>query len=583
MKRISFMLGLVLLGLTTTFVSCDKDDKKEIEKPVYKEIKVDKSSLTLSVGNSETLEITEGNGGYKVTSSDESKATASIKNNTQVVVEAKKSGEVTLMITDAQSKQASVKVVVFESIALDSKTVIAKKGTQKTVTIQSGSGAYSVDSKDKTIATATLSGTTSVVISAVSNGNTTIVVTDTKTNKTEEIAVTVSELSIGKNAVELKVGVTENVAITSGSGTYGVSSDKENVASAEILNGEVKISAKAAGTATITLTDEQTAEVQEISVKVMEELRMEKQELSVKNKDHGIINILGADNANGDYQFEISSEPAGVVEVKTQWFDAALGHHLKVTGLKPGEATVSVKDKQTNQVATFKVVVTLADFFLPKTQVELVVSASETINIQGNGQYEVNVTDNSVVTTSLNGGALTIEAVAAGSTNITIKDVLKDETKTIAVTITSPFTIDADGNLTKVDPSVIVANFVIPENVKKIGARVIFNADKNKETIESVTMENVEVIEPFNFASQKKLTKVILGDKIKSIGNLAFASSVKLSEVKIKAQTPPTLGMNVFANISETKVLKVPTGTKAAYEASNWGKFFKSNEIIEEN
>ncbi|ATA89415.1 hypothetical protein CGC58_06550 [Capnocytophaga stomatis] len=583
MKKISFMLGLVLLGLTTTFVSCDKDDKKEIEKPVYKEIKVDKSSLTLSVGNSEILEITEGNGGYKVTSSDESKATASIKNNTQVVVEAKKSGEVTLMITDAQSKQASVKVVVFESIALDSKTVIAKKGTQKTVTIQSGSGAYSVDSKDKTIATATLSGTTSVVISAVSNGNTTIVVTDTKTNKTEEIAVTVSELSIGKNAVELKVGVTENVAITSGSGTYGISSDKENVASAEILNGEVKISAKAAGTATITLTDEQTAEVQEISVKVMEELRMEKQELSVKNKDHEIINILGADNANGDYQFEISTQPADVVEVKSQWFDATQGHHLKVTGLKPGEATVTVKDKQTNQVTTFRVTVEKADFSLPQTALSLYAGERTTVTIAGNGQYEVNSGNSSVATATESNGVLTIVAVGEGSTNITVKDILKNETKNIAVTVTvkSLFTIDENGVLTAVDPSAIVAEMVIPKNVKKIKYQLFYN--HNRDIIESVTMEGIEEIGSFDFALQKKLTKVILGDKVKSIGNIAFASSTKLSEVKIKAQIPPTLKGNPFGNISKTKVLKVPIGTKETYHASDWGKFFKSEEIIEEN
>lgn len=577
------MLGLVFLGLTTTFVSCDKDDKKEIEKPAYKEIKIDKNSLTLSIGNSETLEITEGNGGYKVTSSDDSKVSASVKNNTQIVVEGKKSGEVTLTVTDAQNKQASVKVVVFESIALDSKTVIAKKGTQKTVAIQSGSGTYSVDSKDKTIATATLSGTTSVVISAVSNGNTTIVVTDTKTNKTEEIAVTVSELSVAKNAVELKVGATENVAITSGSGTYEISSDKENVASAEIINGEVKVSAKAAGTATITLTDGQTDETQEISVKVMEELRMEKETLSVKNKDHEVINILGVDNTNGDYQFEISTQPADVVEVKSQWFDATQGHHLKVTGLKPGEATVTVKDKQTNQVVTFKVVVTPADFFLPKTEVSLVVPASETINIQGNGQYEVISENESIAKATENNGVLTIVTVSEGSTNINVKDIIKNETKTIAVTVTvkSSFTVEANGTLTAVDPSAIVAEMVIPKNVKKIKYQLFYN--HNRDIIESVTMEGIEEIGSFDFALQKKLTKVILGDKVKSIGNIAFASSTKLSEVKIKAQIPPTLKGNPFGNISKTKVLKVPIGTKETYHASDWGKFFKSEEIIEEN
>ncbi|MDT9500565.1 leucine-rich repeat domain-containing protein [Capnocytophaga canimorsus] len=574
MRKIGLILGLLCFGLVA-MVSCNKDDNKQVEVPA-KEIKIGKDAVNVLVGETQVIDITDGNGAYKVKSSDENKAVASVKGEKQIAVEGKSAGEVTLTITDSKQKQVSVKVNVFQSIALETKAIILKKGAEKSIAINSGSGAYKVESKDEAIATAKIVGTNSIVVSAVSKGNTTIVVTDTQTNKTEEISVIISELTLQKENIQLKINDSENVTIT-GSGEYSISSSKEGVIKAEIINNELRITAVASGEVVVTITDNQTSENKEITIVVMEELRMEKSELTVTNGDFEIINILGGDNANGNYEFEITATPADVVNVEPQWYDATQGHHLKVTGLKPGETTVTVKDKQTQQVTTFKVTVNLSEFSIPRTTLELSAGTSTTINIKGNGKYEVSSANSSIATAEESNGVLTITAVGSGSTEITVKDVLKDETKIVSVVVKSSFTVDTNGVLTAVEPSAIVANLVIPENVKEIKQDLF----SRNAVLVSVTMKSVEVVQENAFYFIRTLTSVTFGNKIREIKADAFKFCTGLKSVKVEATTPPTLGnkTSTFRKIPDA-VLKVPTGTKAAYEASDWKEYFTN--IVEE-
>ncbi|CEN33940.1 Surface antigen BspA (fragment) [Capnocytophaga canimorsus] len=119
-----------------------------------------------------------------------------------------------------------------------------------------------------------------------------------------------------------------------------------------------------------------------------------------------------------------------------------------------------MKDKQTQQVTTFKVTVNLSEFSIPRTVLELSAGTSTTINIKGNGKYEVSLANSSIATATESNGVLTIAAVGSGSTQITVKDILKDETKIISVVVKSSFTVDANGVLTAVEPSAIVAKFL---------------------------------------------------------------------------------------------------------------------------
>ncbi|GIM58769.1 hypothetical protein CAPN007_09760 [Capnocytophaga canimorsus] len=479
-------------------VSCDKDDNKQVEVPA-KEIKISKEAVNVLVGETQVIDITDGNGGYKVKSSDEDKAVASVKGEKQIAVEGKNVGEATLTITDSKQKSITIKV-------------------------------------------------------------------------------TVSDFLLSASEISIIAGKSGTVQISSGSGNYEVTSEDANIATAEIVSNEVKITAKNVGTTQVVVVDKKTNKKYSITVKVVNDLKMEKSELTVTNGDFEIINILGGDNANGNYEFEITTTPTDVVNVEPKWYDSTQGHHLKVTGLKPGETTVTVKDKQTQQIATFKVTVNLSEFSIPRTTLELSAGTSTTINIKGNGKYEVSSANSSIATAEESNGVLTITAVGSGSTQITVKDVLKDETKTVSVVVKPPFTVDANGVLTAVDPSAIVANLIIPDYVKEISSDKFF---RGNTIIESVTMEGVEELSSGAFREVTNLTTVTIGSKIKSVGGVAFALSKKITTIRIKAQNPPSIiGSSVFIGTPVDKTLIVPQGTKSAYENSDWKKYFTN--IVEE-
>ncbi len=75
---------------------------------------------------------------------------------------------------------------------LDKESVTLKVGKTATVTITSGNGAYTVASSDDAIATATEADGT-ITITAKAEGNADITVTDTKTNESKKISVTVEK------------------------------------------------------------------------------------------------------------------------------------------------------------------------------------------------------------------------------------------------------------------------------------------------------------------------------------------------------------------------------------------------------
>ena len=77
-------------------------------------------------------------------------------------------------------------------------------------------------------------------------------------------------LQLSVDTVEIEMFHTYNVQITSGNGSYAVSSSDENVATTAIDGSTVKITAIGTGTATITVTDTQTGETATIYVSVTE-------------------------------------------------------------------------------------------------------------------------------------------------------------------------------------------------------------------------------------------------------------------------------------------------------------------------
>lgn len=187
MKRNILYLAGVALYAIGLLSACDEDI------PSYANMAVDTETLTINLD--ETTEgrfnIVEGNGGYKVTSSNTTVATATVSGN-EVIVTGLEYGTATLTLTDWARKSASVKVVVDQEQDLVIKTSSTTMffGELKTLEIYTGNGGYSITSSDESVATAKISEDGKIEITSIKPGTTTLTVTDRR-NKTAEVSVKV--------------------------------------------------------------------------------------------------------------------------------------------------------------------------------------------------------------------------------------------------------------------------------------------------------------------------------------------------------------------------------------------------------
>lgn len=77
-----------------------------------------------------------------------------------------------------------------------------------------------------------------------------------------------------------------------------------------------------------------------------------------------------------------------------------------------------------------------------------------------------------------------------------------------------------------------------------------------------------------------KLTSLVIGEKVKEIGEWAFKAT-KLKEIHIKALAPPTIEHDTFSDYAySSATLYVPKGSKKVYQNANVWKEF--HNIIEE-
>ena len=72
------------------------------------------------------------------------------------------------------------------------------------------------------------------------------------------------------------------------------------------------------------------------------------------------------------------------------------------------------------------------------------------------------------------------------------------------------------------------------------------------------------------------LTSIAIPNSVKSIGKRAFDGCSTLDKISVDATTPPTLGLNAF---SSAPICYIPSGTLAAYEASDWAS--QVSEFVE--
>ncbi len=211
------------------------------------------SQLSLAPQSSQTITVSSGSGYYKIASSDDTVAVATVTNNI-ITVSAVSVGSATITITDSNSQTATIDVQVMTGSKFTvspSKITLGSTGDTATCTLSDTSLFYQVSSSDSSIATAMIFNN---VVTIVAGAPGVAVITVNSSNaQTAVIDVTVSN----KNIITLFPGQTNDwdMTATGGNGFYQATISDNTIANISFSGNNAKITGLYPGTTQIFITD----------------------------------------------------------------------------------------------------------------------------------------------------------------------------------------------------------------------------------------------------------------------------------------------------------------------------------------
>lgn len=199
-------------------ISCNE------ELPDYVDITTDVKDLIvdLDISSEAVINITEGNGSYKISNDNEDVLTATVDGN-KILLNALQPGIANITITDWARKTQVVKVEVKKLVELElnNKEMTALVGKVSKTGIYTGNGGYQLSVADESIVSAVFNEEGEIEVTGKVPGNTIITVTDAR-NKSAIINVKcVNELLLETTSLNMIV-VNEpvEIAILNGNGNY---------------------------------------------------------------------------------------------------------------------------------------------------------------------------------------------------------------------------------------------------------------------------------------------------------------------------------------------------------------------------
>ena len=510
------LLTAGLAIITLLFTSCKKEEETQDETA---NLTLAKTSLTLKVGEYEKVAIKTGNGTYTATSSDITKATVSLVNN-ELTITALAEGLATVTVSDAKNRTADISVKVLD-LVVPGEHITLLKGNTATRTISFGND-YKVATTDAAIATATIANNL-LTIEAISKGNALVTVKDLVSEKVQTFSVTVESqpLALSVATVALTKGEKVAVAIVSGNSSYTVSVADTAVAAATVSGTTVTVTGVGVGTTKITVkdADDKTAELS-VTVNALS-LALEKTTVEV-NADAAVEVTITA--GNGNYTLQVADNSKATATI--------VGDKVRIEGKAAGTTKVTVKDSQ-NKTAEITVTVKPRGLSLERTA--LTINAGTTAEVaifSGNGGYTVQVADNSKVTASVVNNKVRIEAKAAGTTKVTVKD---SQNKTAEITVTvNAFSLTLERNAVEVNVDAAV--------------EVAITAGNGNYTLQ--------------VADNSKATATIVGDKVRIEGKAAGTTKVTVKDSQNKT-AEITVTVRARALTLERTALTINAGTTA--------------------
>jgi hypothetical protein len=227
-------------------------------------LQVNPASLSMNVGDSATLAVTNASGRIRVSVGDDRIATVAAT-GTSIQVRAVKAGATRLTVKDQLSSR-SVQITVNSAATLTvapTSLAVAVGGTG-TIAVTNASGAVTATSSDPSVAAVSYANG-SATITGNKAGNAVVTIADAKTRRA--VAVTVrAALALSPSFVSLTAGATAPLLVSNATGTVTITSSDASVATATLSGATVTVKAVKAGAAAITARDSVSAAVTQISV-----------------------------------------------------------------------------------------------------------------------------------------------------------------------------------------------------------------------------------------------------------------------------------------------------------------------------
>ncbi len=411
-------------------------------------LSLSQTSLSLSVGQSSSIAV-YGSGSYYISGNSNSSIASVTLSGSQIAVYGETSGSSSISIcsSGADGVCATLYVTVTGSsciydsyncgsgsLSLSQTSLSLSQGQTSNVAIYNNGNSYGnyyiSNNSNISVASASISGS-SVLVSALAAGNTTISVCQNSNSQCVSLYVTVSlgscgyygcgTLSLSQTSLNLGQGQSSDVII-SGGGSYYISSNSNSSAvSASISGSTLLLTGIYTGGSTITVCQSSGSSVCAsvyVTVNGTGTGGLSLSQTSL-NLSTGQSATVSAYNYSGGYLYISSNSNSGVALASVS------GSVITLYALGSGSSTVIVCGGSSSQCGSIYVTVngsgSSGSLYLSQTNLSLNQGQSSNIIISGSGSYYISTNSNlSVVSATISGSSLFLSALESGSSTVTV-------------------------------------------------------------------------------------------------------------------------------------------------------------------
>lgn len=415
-------------------------------------------------------------------------------------------------------------------ITLEAETLSLFEGDNKTLKILTGNGKYKAKSSNTEVATVSVSENL-LVVKSLKSGKTTVTLTDFKHKRTA-IEITVSQ-AVNLSKYELGLGEkSEEIITISGEGTFEVTTQNAEIATAVLEGKNIKITGVKAGETAVSVTDTKINRTTNIIVTVYATVALDKNQAGLRVNEEEIVKILA-----GKGPFKVETDNDGVKAFEEDKI-------LKIIALKPGQSVVTVTDTKTNQKAMVEVTV-FKSIDVETSKVAMKIGEEKSVSIsQGEGPYEVK-SSNDVVRATIEGTNVKISALKGGKAIVTVLDTRTNRTFAIEAVVTASL---------QLEKTEVEVNPQAESTVIVVSGEGPFVTNSENAEIATATSDGRSIKISAKKAGRTQITVTDVKTQEKSVINVLVFNSITLSQNKVTLREKETASVNITSEGNNFKI-----------------------------